>query len=166
MDYTNALLLASVPYRDGAVGLSDTHLLFLRPNGAVRLAFALKHLSDTAVEYEHSFRHRVLGLLCAVLLLAASVVLLGLFLAGPLIGRPRMAGRIGFGAIFAFLFGMLFLVGVIRSRRVYWLCFHYARVRRQVDLPNVVRADLQRLVVLLPDADTASPVAFDGSEGG
>jgi hypothetical protein len=148
----DASLVASVTYRDGSVALTDSHLLFCRPDGTVRLAFALEHVSDVATEYEHSFRHRFLGLFCAVILFMASVVLLGIFQAGPMAGLPPMTGRFGIGGLFAFLFGMQFLVGVIRSRRVHWLCFRYARVRRQIDLPDVLLAELQRLVALLEKA--------------
>jgi hypothetical protein len=165
MEFSNAPLLCSAAYRDGSVALTDTHLLFLRSNGTVRLAFALQHLADVTVEYEHSFRHRALGILCAVVLLTTSVALLGLFQAGPLIGLPRMPVHIRFGALFAFLFGVLFLVGVIRSRRVYWLCFRYAEVQRRVDLPDVLRAELQRLVVLLPGGELARDVDFDCGDG-
>jgi hypothetical protein len=146
----DSTLVASASYRDGSVVLTRSHLLFLRPDGTVRLAFTLEHISDAAVEYEHSFRHRNLGLLFAVALFGLSGVLLGGFQGGDLTRLPRAMGKIGIGSLFAFLFGMLFLVGVVRSRRVHWLCFRYAGVRRQIDLPGVVVAELQKIVTLLP----------------
>ena len=149
----NTQLLASASYRDGSVALTDSHLLFLRPDDTVRLAFALEHVSEVTVEFEHSFRHRTLGLLCAVVLFAVSVFFLGIFQFGDAVGLPRTTGRIGIAGLFAFLFGMLFLLGVLRSRRVHWLCFRYARVRRQFDLPDVSLAELEKLAARLPIAN-------------
>jgi hypothetical protein len=146
----DSTLVASVSFRDGTVALTAGQLLFLRSDGTLRSAFALQHVSDAAVEYEHSFRHRILGLLCAAALFGLSVMLGGIFQGGDVTSMPQTMGRIGIGSLFAFLFGLLFLVGVLRSRRVHWLCFRYAGVRRRIDVPDVMVAELEKIVVLLP----------------
>ena len=106
----------SLPYQGGYLALTETHLVVVqRQRVAEYLAFA--HLGEARAEQAHSFRHRGWGIVCGALLLVPSVAVL---LAGGnnFAAWGLFRGKLGFAALFGAFFGLLFLGGVLHSRRI------------------------------------------------
>jgi hypothetical protein len=138
-----------LPYRQGYLALTDTHLLVVRNRHLVE-SLALQHLSAVTTEEAHSFRHRLWGLVAALILLAPP---LGLLVAGNFAANLALVGlfkgRFGLGLLFAAFFGLMFLWGVVTSRRIWWLQVRYGSARKSVPLPGVEPELLERFVQIL-----------------
>jgi hypothetical protein len=139
-----------LPYQRGYLALTSTHLLVVR-NEYLAESFALKHVSAVATDEAHSFRHRVLGLIAGLILLAPPLALL--LTDNAVGGLARLVffwrGRFAFGVLFLGLFGLLFLWQVLASRRIWWLHLRYGRVPKSVPLPGVDPESLEGFVKAL-----------------
>ena len=138
----------SLIYDRGYVAMTDTHLLVVE-DSVVAEFLAFEHLAKVSTEEAHSFRHRIMGIVAALILLIPSVVVLS---AAAARGNPAILGfKIGMGAVFGFCFGLLFLWGICRSRRICWMCVRYANAIKLIPLPGVERERLEQFVqVLIP----------------
>src|SRR5438105_4376601 len=115
----------TLPYQGGYMSLTDSHLFVVR-DGYVAESLLLLHLSDVTAENAHSFRHRVLGIVAAVVLLSPVVgVLLPDDIVGNIAVLALFRGRFGIGLLFAVFFGLYFLWGVLTSRRIWWAHVRY-----------------------------------------
>lgn len=145
MDETTIYAIA---YDDGGIHLTDRMLVSVNAKGFVQRAFELDHISEVDLEKCHSFRHRTLGLIFGLILLVPAFFGLGL-IGLPNDRLPGLHGRVTIGVLFFLFFGILFLIGVARSREIRWLRFRYARVQQMLSLPGVASEEAERMVQLL-----------------
>lgn len=145
------LPLATLAFRDGRVILTDEHLHVVKPNGTIENSFALPHLSSVFYEECHSFRHRWLGCIASVVLLFGTFLTCGGIglLTGQVAGMPRTSGLMGIGGVFSFFFSMVFLYGIVTSRRIHWLGFTYGTALRRIPLPGAGPEDVERFVDIM-----------------
>ncbi len=103
-------------------------------------------------EHGHSFRHRGLGIVCAAILLVPSIAVL---LAGGnnLAAWGLFRGKLGFASLFGTFFGLLFLWGVFRSRRIWWLHVRYGDGVKNISLPGVDESELEAFLMALKDRE-------------
>jgi hypothetical protein len=131
-------------YRDGYLALTDTHLVVVR-GGYVAESLALKHLSSVSVEEAHSFRHRILGLTVGLALIAMG--------SGACAGDFNLLAmfrwRVGIGAIFALLFGVVFVFSALGSRRIWWLRVRYANTPKRVPLAGAEQTAVEQFATVV-----------------
>jgi hypothetical protein len=146
----DAAIRDAVLFDEGSLVLTDAHLLVMRTDGRIANSYPLTELSEVAWEERHSFRHRTLGLIGAVALLVPSLwALLSALLEGNLGALLLFGERLGVAIFFGLFFGMLFLCGVLLSRRICWLRLKSGKVSRLLPLPGAAPEDLMRMVDLL-----------------
>jgi hypothetical protein len=142
----DAAVSETLPYQDGYLTLTETHLFVVR-GGYLVETLALRHLSGITAGQAQSFRHPLLGLLAAGLLLGPSLALL---LPGNIAVNIAvlafLRGRVGGGVLFAAFFGILFLWGVVTSRRIWWLHLRYSGVRKTLPLPGAEPQRIERFL--------------------
>jgi hypothetical protein len=142
-------LLQTLPYRNGQLALTSTHLLVVHGKYVVQ-SLALKHIAAVSTEEAQSFRHRVWGLLAAGVLLIPSIAL---YVAGNFADNAALLamfkGRAALGLLFMTFMGLYFLWGVITSQRIWWLHVRYANVRKLVPVPAVDSGGLEKFVEML-----------------
>jgi hypothetical protein len=133
----------------GFVVLTDTHVRVVRRKDVAE-SLLLKHLSSVDTEVAHSFRHRILGFLVATLLLGASLAVVVRAIAlGDMGVFTIVRGRVGVGLLCMVFFGLLFLWGVVTSRRVWWITVRYGGTRKLIPLPGVDDGALERFLQIL-----------------
>lgn len=140
-------VLQMLEYDKGYLALTDTHLIVAR-GGYVAESLALQHLSSVAVEEAHSFRHRILGLAVGLALLAMGTGAC----AGDFNLMAMFRWRMGIGAIFAVLFGIVFLFSAVMSRRIWWLRVRYGSTPKLIPLAGAAQNSVEQFARVLDDA--------------
>ena len=142
-------VLQKLPYRNGQLALTSTHLLVVHGKYVVQ-SLALKHIAAVSTEEAQSFRHRLWGLLAAGVLLIPSIAL---YVAGNFAGNVALLamfkGRAALGLLFMTFMGLYFLWGVVTSQRIWWLHVRYANVLKLAPLPGVDSEGLEQFVEIL-----------------
>ena len=142
----------TLPYRDGYLELTDSHL-FVVCDGYLAESLALRHLSDVTLEEAHSFRHRIWGVVAAVALFApAALALIPEDLAGGLALLAMFRGKVLIAVIFCFFFGLLILWGVVTSQRTSWVRLRYGGGAKLIPLPGVEPHIVEQFVQVVSDA--------------
>jgi hypothetical protein len=140
----DSLIRHTLSYHKGYLALTSTHLIVAR-GGYLAESLALQHLSVIGVEEAHSFRHRILGLLAGLALLAVGTgVCTGDF---ALLGAFH--GRLGIGAVFGVFFGIVFLATVAMSRRIWWLRVRYGGTTKLIPLAGAEQEVAERFMAIL-----------------
>jgi hypothetical protein len=140
---------AEVHLDEGRLVLTGTHFLLLDKKGRRENLFNLTYVTAPSFEIHHSFRHRGCGIIAAGIFFSAAIA--GLVPCAADVGGLKLEGRFAIGSLFALIFGVMFLVGVLRSRRIFWLRFNYANVARQIPLPGADVEALQKFLRLLEE---------------
>ena len=95
-----------------------------------------------------SFRHRIWGIVFAAVLLVPSLAALAGGANNPA-AWGIFKGKLGFAALFGTFFGVMFLWGVCRSRRIWWMHVRYGKAGKNIPLPGVDERELERFVKAL-----------------
>lgn len=124
--------------------LTRTHLLILNENSVVTTTIELANVANMRVERHHSFRHRGLGMIAALLLLIPSLWSLMTTIAA---GNWAVLGtHLGLAILFGLLFGTLFLYGVLSSEYIPWLRVAQNGVEKLIPLPGTQNLEVERFL--------------------
>lgn len=139
----------TLAYQRGHLTLTDTHLFVVR-DGSVAESLALRHLSEPSTEEAHSFRHRVWGLGAGIFFLVpAAALLLPAGVVDKVAVLALFQTKVGLAVVFTMFFGFLFLWGVFRSRRIWWLRIRYGSTTKLLALPGVDPEALGEFMAML-----------------
>lgn len=142
-------------YDDGYVALTETHMQVVR-DGRMMENLAYKHIASASIEEAHSFRHRVFGLIAGICLLILPVGLLISAATLPdqavqALDLDRLSGLSLVGLMCGILFGLVFLWGVITSRRIWWLRVQYGKMPKLIPLAGAGQLDVEEFLEALWD---------------
>ncbi|HMF17626.1 MAG TPA: hypothetical protein VKE98_10490 [Gemmataceae bacterium] len=133
-------------FAGGSLVLTDSHLLLVNPKGVVTASFDLVQTGNIRPEEHHSFRHRGLGMIAAAVLLVPS--LWSLISVMVSCNWPILGTHLGVAIFFGLLFGMLFLYGVLASRRIPWLRLTYNGREKLIPLPGIEKHEVKKILDL------------------
>src|SRR5262245_24782834 len=136
----------ALPFHGGSLIRTETHLSTVNDLGLTTASFELAQIASLRVQAEHSFRHRVLGMVAAAVLLIPSLWSLFLVLVQ---GNFAVLGtHLGLAILCGLFFGTLFLYGVLASRRIPWLSLSHNGVEKLIALPGTEKHEVETFLGL------------------
>ena len=148
-----------MPYQGGYLALTETHLVVVQRDGSPSIWLSPTWVRRCA-EQAHSFRHRGSEIVCGAC--CGSVGSRSARRRQQSRGLGAFQGQAGFAALFGAFFGLLFLGGVLHSRRIWSLRVRYGDAVKNIPLPGVDENELEEFLKALRDREeTCAPRSRD-----